>query len=167
MADSSSDKRERLLREACDALGKFLTGGNSLEGTRRIIREIRELPAPPSATSEPEGYPGIAHDFETMRAKLAELCDRLDWKGPSREANISITVSEARALLASASSHAGTPPQSSERAVAEELEDIAESLADAASFGAMLKNWGEIVLKNATRICSLAATLPQPEEKKP
>ena len=38
---------------------------------------------------------------EPVAEKLRELCDRLDWQGPSREANIRLTVAEARALLAS------------------------------------------------------------------
>jgi hypothetical protein len=38
---------------------------------------------------------------EAVASKLRELCDRLDWFGPSRDVNIRITVAEARALLAS------------------------------------------------------------------
>lgn len=38
--------------------------------------------------------------IKAMRDKLVELCDRLNWKGPSRESNLEITVREARAIVA-------------------------------------------------------------------
>ena len=35
-----------------------------------------------------------------VRAKLQEICDRWNWRGPARESNLDITIREARALLA-------------------------------------------------------------------
>lgn len=43
--------------------------------------------------------PQPSSDARAVAEKLRELCDRLDWKGPSREVNIQLTVCEARVLL--------------------------------------------------------------------
>lgn len=42
-----------------------------------------------------------AEKIKALRDKLDELCGRIEWKGPGRESNLTITVREARALIES------------------------------------------------------------------